>query len=816
MVRRGDGMTGQHSRAYINASRRLMQYVAINRSDSEFAKHGEIVYIFDTSVLEAYWRREPNAIGGRYGIDALLTENASRYSSWIALKFLFEHRLPGMEGAAFLSPAHWNEAFDRLSKLETEIRQGFKTKTAGGEKGEKPGVDEAARLDAKLKSLLAKSSNPLDLIEEAKKEGLDDDFTKIMAAISSSERVKRLFVNGRSGEASVRDLTFCDRYWNPTDYPVRHEDFRRWNAKIAMRRAEMDAERRAAIRPVQQGDGSRHDSPKSDSAKSDNSRNNENDAITLATIQALYRDHKTVGSDVKTLFVFVTPDAALHAAFQDLAPQLAEEGVPYFLRHPQIYTPLLNHMNMSNDATATRYGVQKLRRVFEGVETALDMLFPFAETDQTVAQQIGSLQLPLEDNIASWSRTAETICLANSHYILSDIGGEYVSAENIAKLLSTPDVREAAATSVSGDIALIRDDHIQTMSALALQSLASIKLTEGAPLYRAPVKLLDIDIPAALGIHVDRRQVRHMAPMDALLRSLSADDTAQFQRIYHDMRNAWHDPARRAAAQLLASCIYFAVDAWDSARTCAELCHDGLQSAQQRRSPWKREARYCEALAIRMQLRSGSEVTRGRQLLLKNLATAPQSLAKLRDMVELSALVLTAAIVQTIEDDLQHVSVDTPFINLIDRGELSADFEDALQDIDDVLRDLENFETESDDGTATRVRLQAETNRLGGLIFHHLIGARLSPEPVDRNAMRKALQNLEATLDSSRNARSMTARTYTEVAKFLLSMDREAGARALDLLTASKLRDVELSRADQAEIDFFVRKLSASLGVMAA
>ena len=39
---------------YTNASRRLLDYAELNKADNQFRATGQIIYVLDTSVIEAY------------------------------------------------------------------------------------------------------------------------------------------------------------------------------------------------------------------------------------------------------------------------------------------------------------------------------------------------------------------------------------------------------------------------------------------------------------------------------------------------------------------------------------------------------------------------------------------------------------------------------------------------------------------------------------------------------------------------------------------------------------------------------------------
>ena len=75
---------------YTNASRRLLDYAELNKADNQFRATGQIIYVLDTSVIEAYWRRDPKGTAGRYGTSRLLDADVAVFSGWLALKYLME------------------------------------------------------------------------------------------------------------------------------------------------------------------------------------------------------------------------------------------------------------------------------------------------------------------------------------------------------------------------------------------------------------------------------------------------------------------------------------------------------------------------------------------------------------------------------------------------------------------------------------------------------------------------------------------------------------------------------------------------------
>lgn len=784
---------------YTDASRRLLDYMRINRDDTRFADASpdrEIVYIFDTSVLEAYWRRSPQSANGQYGTDPLLTPDAASYSGWLSLKFLIEHRLPGLKGTAFISPAHWNEALERVDKYETEIRNQLKISN----------VSDLVALDRTFKELLSLADRPAQLIQEAEQRNVGDIFRRIIEAVSSAERIRRIFVEGRGREPGVRDLTACEYYWQLSGRTARHQDFRRWHASIAAHREEQEETRKQRDRA--------------------SSRNNENDALTLASIEAMYRGNpESSGRRPSLKFVFVTPDAVLHRAFRDLWPSLDVAGIPWFIRHPHVYAPLLNHASMSAQEL-NGYQLESLKRVFYDVESALEPLFSSKMLSDARHKEV--LNQSLSQNIDIWSKTVETLCLSNSHYILSDAGGEYASAASLARVLSSPEVREAAAASVTGDLDRIRDDHMQVLSVAALDSLDRVMSNghgRSIPLrpHRAPVKLIGADIPGALGFRPRSERDQENWLDDLLKRFRTHDSARDIKDIIERMRVTSTEPERQAASHLLASCIFFAVDAWDFARMCAELCQDRLEASLQdgdetkeekaTRHLWLREARYCEALAIRMHLRSADDVLRGKTILIENIAKYPRSLPAVRDRVERATLILTAAIVQTIDDDVESTPDATPFVDLIARSELPREFDEALQDLHDALDDLDNFDTDGSDRIIIRIRYQAGINRLGAILFQRLLGQHLSRKRPDPRKLRPALAMVKAMLESGEMEPTATLKIYLAVGAAIEAPDERLTKDALALLASPEIHGAEMSRADRREIDFFTRVLRKRLTV---
>lgn len=770
---------------YTDASRRLLDYAELNKADNQFRATGQIIYVLDTSVVEAYWRRDPKGTAGRYGTSRLLDSDVAVFSGWLALKYLMEQRLPGQkDGAVYISPSHWNEALERVERLSAEMRQNFKkaAKQDVSDNIEARDLNARTAIDAAIREL-GGVRDPKVILREAGKLGIADTFVQIMRAVSQQERIRRTFQYGRNQQASVVDLTLCPQYASLADRKMSYADFRRWQAAIgrARRRNEQARDERGS--------------------EKDSSRNIDNDATTMASIQAMYRGNpETMGDKPTIRIVFITADAAIHEAYDELLGRLEDEGIPFFLRHPDVYSPLLNHVNMSQSTTPDNF--KTLKEVFDRVEEALEPLTNDNDMHSPLAK---AYERRLVYNVEIWSRNVLTLCLSNSHYVVPDMEGDYVRAKSLAQLLSAPDVREAAASSVSADISKIRDDHLQTMSLSALEQLGSARLRhsdDGEREHRAPVKLIGVDIADILGFERPS-EASSVTWLEDLLRGFRKSHSRQTpELIVERLREHWDDRDRGPAAQILASCIFFAVNSWDNAKLCADICRRRVQRRKGAKH-WVREARYCEALSIRMQLRSAEDLQRATDLLAKNITDNVDVLAGLRDRVEIATLKLTAIAVQVMEKSLP---IDLQFAGsarFVPTEEIMQEFEEATNKLSEAVAALSWSTKFNDPDMAARIRVQAAINLLGAALFSQLLGDDVlfdDAEPLELAVTREAL--LSAYRETKFEL-SLTAQIYIAVSTALEDGGATAAADALEQIKALTDGIHHLSDPDTTEIKYF-------------
>jgi len=317
--------------------------------------------------------------------------------------------------------------------------------------------------------------------------------------------------------------------------------------------------------------------------------------------------------------------------------------------------------------------------------------------------------------------------------------------------------------------------------------------------HRAPVKLIGVDIAAELG-YPDVGQAGQSAWLEELLRRFRQGHSGDTKvSIIDRMKQHWDDPSHAAAVQLLASCIFFAVNSWDSARLCAKLCLAHVQDKKHRKL-WMREARYCEALAIRMQLSSRAQINDAINFLNKNMANQPDKLAMMRDGVERSTLILTAAIVQKIEDGLPVIDTQTPFIALLPVDGLEAEVAEALAELEEILVQDGRSNDKPLSETSERILLQAQINVLGASIFAKTVGMPIPVHYGEHEKLQEAVRGLRSRIKASNIKPSMTANIYLLAGQALLEPLQINVEAVLALLRSIDPKDNSLTRADIREI----------------
>jgi hypothetical protein len=791
-------------KSYVSASRYLRSAIALNRSDEDFWTHnGEIIYLFDTNIVESYLRADYAIVGSPFRAGEIFTAKAAEVSGRLTLKYLFSGELPGQRGPAFLSTPHWNEALGRADRVAAFAQDNLRRVDPGA----------LSALAEAYPMLHALKDAPADLLKRAEEMKLGEALLALAKTASTELRLKDAFVGtgpDRSRPPMVMDLERCDAYWPAAVNAVRRSDFRSWQARLS------EARRRGtpARRPGRDGVLP---------------NNIDHDAMTIAAIQAMYRENPEAGGSNPTVrFVFVSADRAIEIALTEGEQHLTNEGIPYFLRHPRVYMPLLNFSGMNRTILKDSTEYAAVRQVFDEVERAVRALFPF---DYARSATRLSADWDLQPNINRWSSAAERLVLVNARYFLSDIDETSAVIGQVSKMLEQGDVLAAAADSMSGTLRTIRSEHTEQMAVLALDRLVATHRRSRAGrqnvAQRAPLKPLDVDLLAIVRpvFPATRSDLETLEDLLNRIRTDGGGKDGLLNQVVQRLNSALkgHAPGTQAigsppssnpaaAVRLLASAIYFALGAWDSARLCAELCLNSLHKGE-RFGAWAREANYFMALALRMTLRSTDEVNSARRFLNYNIGRGDQtSLAYVRDLVEHSTLMMTATVVQAIENATpnQPMGSGGGLIHLVENREIALEFDAAVLGLGRALEMVEGFER-TQSYVASRIRMQANVNLLGAAIFGQILRGELTEDNYTLERISAAAQSVHDDLAEFRiSPVPLSAQLYLAVAELMLRPSEPSAAEVGKILAQIERSSALVSNADRVEHTFLNQRLKLS------
>ncbi len=707
----------------------------------------------------------------------------------LTTEFLLSGDLPGQrqgERAAYLSSYHWNETLNRVDKLERELRHSDPVRI--------PHLSELQEL-----------SDPRELLESASHLIPEGILEVLKRAEAVNRRLKRCF---SVDEPALRPVELS-RYWESAEARVRTRDVSKWRATLTRLRQIPGASARG--RHIASGrraeDGSREKARVQI----------EQDAATLAGIEALYRENPEACGDARELcFLFVTADRAILDAVAEKRETLAAEGIPLFARHPRVYSPILNFSNMMRARSSDVELPDSIRDVFMEVEQAIEQLFEVDNSAATIAQI--SRSEPLRDSIKHWEDAARQLVTVNAKFFAED--DEDIQA--VAERLSRPDALKEASLMLRETITGIRNDHTRLLSDQALSNLSRNlqELTIGSAaqgVRRAPVKIVGVNL-VPHGAWLTRTESTQN--LDELLDTLLADkNVAQISGTITVLRKHLHRDWETSSGQLLASCVYLAIGAWQSARDCAERCKRLVKGPSNRSIIW-REGNYAKALALRFGIRFRSELDEAVDSLRKNItdwalqrdASTGGRIAPLRDKIEYAALLQAVAVLQAIENN-------TPFsaygpdelpLEILDREEIPSYFDQsvvAMEEAAEIL-DLDYSGQTEMPYLVDQLRRQLFLNLVGAHVFRRLLGQSLSSEPLALGDLENALDRLEEVLNGSVRPVPAIGQVYQACGRLLTnsSSTSEAGTVAL---IAKVLSDELLPYADLVELrylrDYFLK-----------
>lgn len=772
---------------YVDASRVLQNAMTLNTRDTMFASRGgEIVYIFDTNIIESFIRADGFVSAESIARDGpppeLFTPEAARISGRMTLQYLFSGKLAGQRHhPCYLSPVHWNEALRRVDVVAAEQTQAMPRETPS----------EQVLRDV-LADLEALRDDPRAMVQKAQDLGVGPLLMKLADASSVNIRLQTAFARDGGPTTGIRDLTHSP-YWTDAVNAILASDVRFWQARLTA---------------AHQQSGGRHRAPVK-------TANVYADALTLAAIQALYRENVDAGGpEPKVRFLFVTADRTIDAVVSAHRGLLRTEGIPLFVRHHQVYMPLLNYSAMSDIMPSGQGEYDEIRQVFGDVERTVRSVLQLDRQDSRTNSWFRSKGSRLAQNIDRWSSQAERLAVANASYLASGIGDEFRVVDDVIDLLRSTDVRAATAQLLSETLSTIREDHDKGLQGLALARLGAGKVRdEGDGAFnsgaRIHLKLMEVDFTRPLRSlpEIGKADMRTMEALIDRFRS-GVGPGGFVNKVAGLLQTSWDDPEQRAASRLIASGIYFAVGAWESARNCAELCLTTLEG-DDRFGLWAREARYAAALAIRMTLRSPEELALATDHLKQNIVEGRSLLPQCRDRIELATLQLTAAVTQTIELTTPvHLEDRLRPLHLTDTQNIPRLFDGAVSQLHRTLEDIEADERNR--VAASRLRAQALVNLLGAQIHSRLLGRALSAQIsaiADLVATRRAL---DVALEETERQPSLSAQVYIALADHLIAPSPAQARRTISLVERF-LSKSDLSDADQREQDFLLLQLRSGL-----
>lgn len=134
-----------------------------------------------------------------------------------------------------------------------------------------------------------------------------------------------------------------------------------------------------------------------------------------------------------------------------------------------------------------------------------------------------------------------------------------------------------------------------------------------------------------------------------------------------------------------------------------------------------------------------------------------------------------------------------------------------MRDLKRGVEQTEGFET-TQGYAASRVRMQANINLLGGAIFGFLLKERLTEEPVARDQVGKAAKTVRQDLsDYKVNPVPFTAELYLAIGDYLAQPSRSTAEEADRVLKRIDRRSLTLSNADAVEQTYLDQQLKIAI-----
>lgn len=755
--------------SYVRSAVNLAQSFARNRIDADFAaQEKEIVYIFDSNifVFEADLfdtRRLTEDIDNLVGKTDL---EIARVMERLTARYLFSGALPGQkEGRAYITLPHFEEA-----------------------------LDVARVIASKLDGRRPKHRAPLDRGE------IRDSVIAIIEGHASTEQKLR-----RLGEV-------LPKAWLETLDAKAH--FRR-----VLKESFVDPNRLVPLDKADWAAGASAPSPidvqpwfnvlpePSPQKDDDHIRA---DGLSLATIVNLYRqDEYSRGRNRERKYVLVTSDRSITNAVRRRLNVLNASGIPFFIRTPADFLPLLNLNSMSTALSGVRSG-ERLEAVFRNIFEALSAAVEWIALTSKEGASTPKLMLdydPLKQLQQSWFDISQFTAALNLPYAY-DIPWMF---DDIRAYLTTTAKLEAASL-VETSVQQVADQHLMIVISATLNQLRKLNQEKQSGHRRLHVQVLG-DIFASIAPAGD---------IDTVL----AESTEQ-GALPPAVHEALTKNADRAESQLLAACLFIAADRWTLASQAAAR---GLEQIEAGRHPLSHrlDARYLVAHCLRFSMRGMSELQRAEHLLNLNLQSYSaredvNELAwrrRLRDEMEYGSLLITAAILSALSCTIvgRHLLGDEAryfFSELSPHDYLGQGVKRlraALAELDEAQpADKHNVDDQGGQFTSA-LRQMATTNLVEAFLFEQIGPGLQSDQPLFGDDAECLVSALGDIIHASHNSSSLilTHHIYYWRARCLLAKTGDERNDALKKLR-THLGKVKASKSlpliDSLEFEFIGRQL---------
>jgi hypothetical protein len=767
-------VTEDHSETelYVESALNLHSSIIRNTFDSQFSdRKGEIVYIFDANIFVFYAdvnddRRLTEDIDNLVGVGAEQVDIA-RAMERLTAEFLFSGRLPAQRRErAFISLPHFQESLDVASAIDRKLKRATNESGLSSEQ-----IDQVRSTVTNI----IESSDPL----EQKFGQLAEILPKAwFAALDGYAHFKRVVKEAYIDPGSLVPLDKSP--WQANIEDISHEEVQPWYNALP---------------------------PPSDRRPLEKIRA---DGQTLAMLTRLYqRDPESRGPRRRRIYVLVTTDSGVVSAVRRRMPILQRDGIPFFIRSPRDYLPLLNLNAMSMALSRGKPNLRLQRafqRVFDALAAATDWIALLNRPERLDTSVIVS-DAPLEELRKAWVEISEYVTVLTARHI-NDVTSLFSDLNEFLNDNAQQEVAKLVESSVNS----VRDKHL----AIVIDSvLAGMRPVDSRPTgyvrRKIHIQVLDdIFAPLIPGGDLD-------SYLDAVIKkgALSEDVSATLI-----------EQADRVDVQLLAASIFIAADRWALATQAASRALDQLEAAS-RTTQSTFAARYLLAHCLCFSMRTPGDFERAKRLLATNLKAYERGESggitwrrRIRDTLELGSLLTTAAIMQELSrtpSGDKYLGRDTKFELLVEESASDCLIEGMrrLSTTLEEVRDAESAERQGSPAQDLRAsqffhgaKLLGATNLIEAYVYARIVpGLKPASSFADFN-LEDTLGTLEEEIETREAAGEVPRPVHGIVlwrCRALLTDDAELRARFLSkmqdqIAVARSIRD--LPTLDLIEFDF--------------